>query len=171
MNKLIEHLSGMKQLGLIKGYALGGATALVYYFEPVQTQDIDVFILLSDDKSPLVNLSPIYSYLAENGVSFEKEYVLISGIPVQLLVPYNSLVQEAVITAPLVDFMDTKVHIPTLEYLMAIMVQTGRAKDKARLDELFKFPNLFDVNKFENLLERFSLTEKWLDTKKWITSI
>ena len=52
MKKLLELLKAMRDRGLISEYALGGATALIYYFEPIQTQDIDVFIVLQKQDSP-----------------------------------------------------------------------------------------------------------------------
>ena len=51
---------------------------------------------------------------------------------------------------------------------MAITVQTGRTKDKARLEELFKHPSLFDKAAFESLITRFGLTERWEETKRWL---
>ena len=40
MKNLILYLLELKNQGLISAYALGGATALIYYYEPFQTQDI-----------------------------------------------------------------------------------------------------------------------------------
>jgi hypothetical protein len=168
MNDLILLLNEMKARGLIADYAIGGATALIYYFEPIQTQDIDVFVVLEASGQALVNLSPIYSFLAERGCQPRNEYVVINGIPVQFLVPYNSLVQEAVGTARTVKFGATDCRIPSLEHLMAIMVQTGRAKDKARLEELAQHPALFDTNIFLNLIAKFGLEETWQKIKNQI---
>ncbi len=167
MEELIKHLKELMKRGLIHSYALGGATALIYYFEPVQTQDVDVFICLSDNVSPLINLSPIYSYFVEHGIQSDQEYLLISGIPVQLLVPYNPLVQEAVESAIEVGYHALTVRIPPLEYLMAIMVQTGRPKDKARLYDISQFPELFSLLEFERIIAKFGLTEKWRALKEW----
>jgi hypothetical protein len=161
----------MVRLGLIKSYALGGATALIYYFEPIQTQDIDIFVLLADDKSTLVNLSPIYSFLEEKGARADKEYILISGVPVQFLVPYNVLIEEAVKYSVPVKFREVEIKIPPVEYLMAIMVQTGRGKDKARLEEIFKLPNLFDQILFEKILSKFNLSSKWESIQKWFETV
>jgi hypothetical protein len=158
----------MKRAGLIVDYALGGATALIHYFEPFQTVDVDVFVVLTDRPGTLVNLSPIYSFLESKGAIPRNEYVLIGGIPVQFLVPYNTLVEETVRAAKAVPFADQICRIPPLEYLMAIMVQTSRAKDKARLEELGNFPQLFNRQVFDGLVTKFGLEEKWKKIKSEI---
>ncbi len=168
MNDLIVLLNEMKARGLIGDYAIGGATGLIYYFEPIQTQDIDVFIVLESQGQPLVNLSPIYSFLAERGCEPKQEYVLVSGVPVQFLVPYNALVQDAVATATSVKFGATDCRVLSLEHLMTIMIQTGRTKDKARLEDLGNHPTLFDKSKFQNLIQRFNLEEKWQKMRQQI---
>lgn len=161
MHDLILYLNEMKAKGLVGEYAIGGATALIYYFEPIQTQDIDVFIVLAGQQGILVNLSPIYAFLADRGCEARNEYVFVGGIPVQFLVPYNPLVEEAVAKSRTVLFGDVECRIPTLEHLMAIMVQTGRMKDKARLEELGSFPDLYNKDTFSDIIARFGLQTKW----------
>jgi hypothetical protein len=52
------------------------------------------------------------------------------------------------------------VRVFTAEYLAAVALQTSRAKDKARLLQFFETGAL-DRNKFETIVERHRLTEKW----------
>ncbi len=170
MEKLIAYLNEMLMLGLISGYSLGGATALIYYFEPFQTQDIDVFVLLKKNEGDLINLSPIYSFLRDRGVEANGEYVMIDEVPVQFLVPYNDLVEETVGKARNTNFRSVSVPIPPLEYLMAIMVQTGRPKDRARIEEIMKQKDLFDQSIFENLIEKYNLNQKYDKIKQWLTN-
>ena len=124
-----------------------------------------MFVVLTDQRGSLVNLSPIYSFLQSKGAVHKKEYLIIDNVPVQFLVPYNTLVEESVQAAKTVTFDNLACRIPPLEHLMAIMVQTGRAKDKARLEELGKFPELFDRDVFQQLIIRFGLEEKWTKIK------
>jgi hypothetical protein len=168
MHELIQYLNEMKAKGLIGEYAIGGATALIYYFEPIQTQDVDVFVVLTGEQGVLVNLSPIYSFLAERGCDARNEYLIIKGIPVQFLVPYNPLVEEAVTQSRTVLFGSVECRLPTLEHLMAIMVQTGRMKDKARLEELGNFPDLYNKENFSDIIKRFGLETKWQAIKNQI---
>ena len=134
MDTLVKLLNQLIERGIIKNYAIGGATALIYYCEPVQTQDIDVFVLIQSQIADLINLSPLYEFFQKKGFEAHKEHILINKIPVQFLVPYNDLLTEAVGEAVDVKYGNVKTKILSLEYLMAIMVQTGRIKDKARLE-------------------------------------
>ena len=168
MKQLLELLAEMINLKLIGNYALGGATALIRYFEPVQTQDIDVFIVLSNEENGLVNLSPIYSFLTLKGIEVKGEYFLVGTTPVQLLVPYNALIDEAVENAGVHKFMGCDVRIPSFEHLMAIMVQTGRAKDKARLSEIFEKTELFDSTTLNSILKTHNLEAKFERVKLWM---
>jgi hypothetical protein len=161
MLKLIQLLKEMRELGIIKDYAVGGATALIYYFEPFNTQDIDVFVVLAAKEQVLVNLAPIYDFLRNKKVPIKKEYVLIENIPVQFLVPYNDLLEEAVSQGRLVRYGGRRVRIMSLEYMMAIMVQTGRGKDKVRLEELMQNKIEYPKRQFDDLLKKYGLETKW----------
>ena len=168
MKTLLRYLAEMKQLGIIADYAIGGATVLIYYSEPVQTQDIDVFVVLTKGGNALVNLGPIYGFLKDRGAKVENEYVIIKKTPVQFLVPYNLLVEEAVRSAIEVPFEEVMVRLPTLEYLMSIMVQTCRGKDKARLEDIIHRQDRYNPSEFERILKKFDLIEKWERVQKWI---
>ena len=168
MRTLIKLLNEMKAKGIISDYAIGGATALIHYLEAFETQDIDVFVVLTSRDDVLVNLSPIYTLLEAANVTTTGEYIVIDGTPVQFLVPYNSLVQEAVATAHALRFLDDELRLPQLEYLMAIMVQTGRPKDRARLAEIFESPSLYNEQVFSEMIRRFGLEEKLGRIRRWI---
>ena len=45
MEKVIQVLNRMQADGVIEKYAIGGGIAAIYYLEPYQTDDIDVFVL------------------------------------------------------------------------------------------------------------------------------
>ena len=42
--KVIKRLNRLKEKGVIKDYAIGGAHAVAYYLEPVKTLDLDIFV-------------------------------------------------------------------------------------------------------------------------------
>jgi hypothetical protein len=63
----------MRRSGLIDNYAIGVTTALIHYFEPFQTVDIDVFVVLTDQQGALVNLSPLFSFLKSKGAIPKEE--------------------------------------------------------------------------------------------------
>ena len=58
-----------------------------------------VFVLLPQSKEDLFTLGPLYEILRTRGYSEDGEFVIIEGIPVQFLPPYNPLIEEALAEA------------------------------------------------------------------------
>jgi DNA-binding Lrp family transcriptional regulator len=48
--KVIKRLNRLKETGVIKDYAIGGAHAVAYYLEPVKTLDLDIFVFAESDQ-------------------------------------------------------------------------------------------------------------------------
>jgi hypothetical protein len=135
-----------------------GAT---FYLEPVATLDIDVFVSLQSGKSsPLLSLNPIYDYLLAHGHKADKDYIVISGWPVQFLPPSNALVEEALAQAVETDVEGVRARVMTAEHLTAIALQTGRAKDFARILQFIEGGTL-DADKLDGILRRHGLIAKW----------
>lgn len=88
------------------------------------------------------------------------EYVRIEGWPVQFLPPVSPLVEEALREARLVDVNGVKARVFTAEHLAAIALETGRAKDKARLLQFFE-AKVLDLEGFQRILGRFDLLDRW----------
>lgn len=145
---------------VVENYAIGGAVALLFYAEPANTYDLDVFCLLPMTSSTLVSLAPIYDWLRQQGFSEDKEHVLIHGIPVQFIPAYNDLISEAVAQAQQKTFKGEPVRVVQLEYLLAIMVQTGRAKDRLRVMQVGE-EAIFDAVKLTAILKRYGLASRW----------
>ena len=134
MKATLEVINQMQADGVIGNYAIGGAVGATFYLEPVATLDIDVFVSLQGgDASPLLSLTPIYDYLTTRGHKTEKEYIIIAAWPVQFLPPGNPLVEEALAQALETDLEGVRTRVMTAEHLTAIALQTGRAKDFARI--------------------------------------
>ncbi len=123
----------MRGEGIFESYAIGGGIAALFYIEPLTTFDMDAFVLLAGDPTPLVSLSPIYSWLQERGYEPQGEHVLIEGIPVHFIPAYNPLVVEAVRGAAEKPYGNSMARVLAPEYLMAIMIQSGRPRDRERL--------------------------------------
>lgn len=66
----------------------------------------------------------------------EGEYIVIGGWPVQFLPPTTPLAEEALRNAVETDVQGISVRVCSAEHLAAIALQTGRAKDKVRLQWL-----------------------------------
>lgn len=161
MEHTIEVLNQLEHEGLLKRYAIGGAVAVLFYAEPVLTYDLDVFVVLGFESSTgLVDLAPVYRRLAELGHLPDREAVVIAGIPVQLIPAFNPLVEEAVAQARDVSFGAASTRVFTYEHLIAIMIQTGRLKDRERLASLLD-QRPPDVEILEAILGRHGLLQTW----------
>jgi len=160
MEATLKILNEVVRKGILKTYAIGGGVGAIFYMEPVLTYDLDVFVFLQKEPAGLVTLSPIYEYLRKKGCAVQQEHVLIAGVPVQLIPAYNDLVEEAVREARARRYRRTTTRVLRVEYLLAIMIQTGRPKDKVRVAQLLEEAT---VNRgyLEKVLARHGLREKW----------
>ena len=162
MEAAIRVLNEMVADGIVEAYALGGAMAAVFYVEPVATFDLDVFVLLppAERDHLVVTLEKQNRWLSDRGYRASGEHVMVESVPVQLLPAYNDLVAEAVVSALDRPLGQVTARVCRPEHLMAILVQTGRAKDRARL-QMFLEEAEFDRAALDELLDRFGLRERW----------
>lgn len=151
----------MQADGVIERYAIGGAVGATFYLEPVATLDVDVFISLRPEAgSLLASPQPIFDYLKARGGRIEGEYIVVAGWPVQFLPAASPLVEEALAQAVERDVAGVPARVFTAEHLAAIALQTGRAKDKARLLQFIEAGAL-DPARFQAILPRHGLQEAW----------
>ena len=160
MKRTLEVLSELEQEGVFARYAIGGAMGATFYVEPFLTFDLDVFVLLQPSASGLISLSPIYEALRARGYSEHNECVLIEGVPVQFLPAYNRLLEEALEQAKAIDYENILARVLRAEHLVAIAVQTGRAKDRERV-RTFREQGDIDESYLAEVLRRHGLEEKW----------
>jgi hypothetical protein len=163
MEKALQIIEEITRRGVIKAYAIGGGIAATYYIEPVLTYDLDIFFIPA--KEGLDVLAPIYEYAKERGFSTQAESILIEGFPVQFIPAYNDLVREAVENASTLKYRDVEAKVVTAEYLAAIALQTGRAKDRERVIKLLEEADI-DRTVFDRILESFGLAEKFKKLEK-----
>jgi hypothetical protein len=158
---VITTINQMQADGVIDRYAIGGAVGATFYLEPVATLDVDIFITFRPEPGSLIaNPKPILDYLTARGGTMEGEYIVIGGWPVQFLPPTGPLVEEALAQAVETDVDGTPARVFTAEHLAAIALQTGRAKDKARLLEFIESGAL-DAGRFQAILVRHGLVDDW----------
>ncbi len=67
MEKALIVINEMERESVIERYAIGGAIAATRYIEPIQTYDLDIFVLLSGSSTGLISVSPIYTWLTSRG--------------------------------------------------------------------------------------------------------
>ena len=92
----LQAVHSLKDDGAITDYAIGGATALVFWSEPVATYDLDVFVILSSTGGQLISLAPVYEWAASRGYPAEQEHIIVEGVPVQLIPAHDDLAEEAI---------------------------------------------------------------------------
>jgi len=156
MEKTLRVLNDLERAGVLSRYAICGAMGATFYVEPVLTFDLDVFIVLPGASGGLLTLSPLYEALRARGYQEEKECVNIEGVPVQFLPAYNALVEEALAEAREMMYETTPTRVLRAEHLLAIALQTGRAKDRERVRLLREQASL-DSDYLATLLARHGL--------------
>lgn len=157
MDKTLLVLEEMTRLGIIRAYAIGGGIAATYYIEPVLTYDLDVFFI--PVREGLDELAPLYEFARGRGYVEQAEALVIEGFPVQFIPAYNDLIREAVADAATLKYRDVQAKVIKAEYLVAIALQTGRAKDRERVIRLLD-GGAIDRTVLARILEKHALAGK-----------
>jgi len=161
IKEAIQIINRMEADGVIERYAIGGAVGATFYLEPVATLDVGVFIeFRAEPGSRLVSLEPIFTYLRDRGCTMEGEHIVIAGWPVQFLPANSNLLQEALVAAVEKSVEGTSARVFTAEHIAAIALQTGRAKDKARVLQFIE-ANAVDLGRVREILTRHGLNGNW----------
>lgn len=154
-------INRMEAAGTLDRWAVGGATGATFFLEPLVTEDVDIFVHLKPAPGQfLISLEPIYQFLRAEGARQIGEYLVIGGWPVQFLPLTTPLVEEALEQAIETDAEGVRIRVFTAEYLVAIALETGRAKDKARI-QLFLESGILDLDRLVEILARHGLTARW----------
>ena len=161
IREVFRIVNQMQAEDVIDCYAIGGAVGATFYLEPSATLDVDVFITFQPGEGSLfLDPQPLFDYLKARGGAMEGEHIVIAGWPVQFLPAGTPLVEEALQEAVTKDVNGIPVRVFTAEHLAAIALQTGRAKDKARLLQFIESAAL-DATRFQATLARHGLHEAW----------
>jgi hypothetical protein len=157
----LQTLRQMQSDGVIGKFAIGGAVGATFYLEPFATEDVDVFVMLPRaPNTGLLSLAAVYEYLAAKGCKSEGAHVVIADWPVQFLPVSGELQQEALDTAVQTDVEGVSTWVLTAEHLVAIALQTGRAKDHARIVQFLE-SGAVDRDKLNTILARHGLIQQW----------
>jgi hypothetical protein len=160
---VLTMLDRMKSADVIADYAVGGAMAVSFWTEPVATQDLDVVVTTAGESGHALDpLRRVLEWVRMAGIQFEGEHAIIAGVPVQFLVAWNPLVEEAVARASTVAYDPADPVSPTLRlipptYLVA-MWTVDRAADTPRRrarSAMLREAGLVDETLLESLLTRF----------------
>jgi hypothetical protein len=165
VEKTLQVLNRMEADGVIERYAIGGAIAATFYVEPVSTFDLDIFFTFTEPENKLLSLAPLYEYLAALGYQATGEAVEIEGWPVQFLPAFNPLLEESLAKATAIKFKGTPTRVMRAEHLVAVMLQTGRAKDYSRIIQFLE-EDAVELSLLADVLARHGLTEQWEEFKR-----
>ena len=154
MADALRAANGLVAAGLVEDWALGGALAAIYYVEPFTTYDADIFFI-PKDKGLAAGIPAIYAHLQAQGWQVEREHLLIRGFPVQFLAA-GGLTEEAVRAAEQLDYEGVPAKVFRAEHIVAIAASVGRAKDKARIEQMLQQADL-DKTYLAEVLQRHKL--------------
>jgi len=160
MEETLKVINRMKADRILQDYAIGGAIAAMFYIQPFTTEDLDIFFSVSSTGTALDLLEPIYRYLEKAGYHAEGAMIKIEGWPVQFLPLYSPLIEEAVEHANETVVSGIPVRVMAAEHLVAIMLDTGRPKDYARIASFLEAGSL-DMSRLQDILSRHGLDAKW----------
>jgi hypothetical protein len=161
IKEVIEMINRMQTDGAIERYAIGGAVGATFYLEPVATLDVDVFVEFhTEPGSRIASPEAIFKYLRDRGCTMEGQHVVIAGWPVQFLPTASPLLQEALAKAVEKDVEGISARVFTAEHIVAIALETGRAKDKARVLQFIEAGAL-DLGRLQEILARHGLDGAW----------
>jgi hypothetical protein len=159
LEKAVLVLNQMVSDDVISDYVIGGAMGALFYTEPFETYDLDIFVAFPEDKI-IVTLDPIYDYLKGKGYTVQDEHIMVEGIPVQILPIYDELIFEAATEALPQQVGQQTVRVMRPEHLLAIMTKLSRPKDKIRVHLVLNQADV-DMLLLHEILSRYGLTEKW----------
>lgn len=168
MEETLKVLNRMEREGVIGRYAIGGAIAASYYVEPSVTYDLDVFTII-ESEGLLVDLSGVFSWLAQHGYAPKGGGVLIGDWEVQFLMPGGRLEETALAEAREVVFGETPTRVFSAEHLALIMAKVGRPKDFARLAQ-FVEEEVVTVTELRRLAQQFGLSREWARVESMVES-
>ena len=159
--QVISVINQMEADGVVARYAIGGAVGATFYLEPVATLDVDIFVAFRHQPDQvMISPRPIFDYLTARGGVVEGEYIVLTGWPVQFLPATSPLLEEALAEAVTVDVEGTPARVFTAEHLAAIALQTGRAKDHARLLQFIEAAAI-NAEQFQGPVRRHGLLGGW----------
>ena len=152
-------LNDLQTAGIIESYAVFGAIAQMRYTEPVVTFDLDVLVSLPP-ADHLDLLAGVYEFCARQGYHPAGEAIRVGAWPVQFLPVYNALTREALEYAETSQLEGVPLRVVRADYLAAIALATGRAKDHERILALLDSGAASRAD-LEELARRYGLDEAW----------
>lgn len=162
LTDVADVLHEMKEKGIIGDYAVGGASAVAFYTEPISTKDLDIFFLFDPPQTGLIlSLEPIYTYCREKGFPYNDEFISIGGWLVQFVESgHVPLWKDALANSVRFSFDGVDLNVLPPEHLAAMWATVARPKDILKIQH-FVADEVLQTDKLKDLLTRFDLVETW----------
>lgn len=152
----------MEQLRIIGKYAIAGAVALIFYAEPIDTDDLDLFFLHQTEADKIFSMNIIYEYFHKKGFEISDFTANIGGVRVQLIPSTGPLSDEAIQKARSVILFGVPSRVVEPEYLIALKLAAGRGKDFTHILHLLETSQeKIDQDLLDQLIARFHLKTSW----------
>ena len=159
---VVRVLNDLEAKGYVKSYAIGGGVAAIFYAEPFFTEDIDILILVPEDReNSLDPLRDIYAFLRQCGYHPEGLYVRVEGDLVQFLVASDALFREALENGVKIMFGSSPTRILRAEHLLALMAAAGRPKDFVKMNLVLEGAVDLNYAELDDIIKRHNLTDQW----------
>jgi predicted nucleotidyltransferase len=155
----LEVLNQLEDEGIIQQPTIAGSVALMYYAQPMYTDDLDMFCYLPN-QGILTDLEPIYKRLAELGCTINNMYIRIEGVNVLFMIPETLLEKEAVQNAAAITVSGVKTHVLKYEYALAIKANANRPKDWGHIATSLESAAP-DKNELDSILSKYGLSDRW----------
>lgn len=162
LSEVATVLHDMQEKGIIGKFAVGGASAVAFYTEPIATKDLDIFFVFEPPQTAtILTLEPIYNYCRERGYNYDAEFISIGGWPVQFVESsHEPLWSDALANAVTFSFDGSKINVLPPEHLAAMWANVARAKDLLKIQH-FAENGVLNADKLRQILVKFGLLEIW----------
>lgn len=162
LEAVVSQLNALQTRGLIGEHAIGGAMAFVYWAEPFETKDLDVFAVLPTTAAGLIHLAPIWDDLVAHGGTPEGQFIRFGRLLLDFVPASDGLDEAAIIEAVSVRIGDAMTRVFTPEHAVAIALRTWRGKDREHIDRLIRTGRQpLDLARLGGILQRHGLVERW----------
>ena len=159
MQKVAKLLNAMISEEVISDYAVFGAVAQMRYTEAVATLDADILVAVPDMEQ-LDVLTPLYEFCADRGYHADGESIRVGNWPVQFIPAFDEITRDALQEAEEGDIDGVPLRVVRADYLAAIALSVGRAKDHARVLALLE-NDAVTIQRLEQLCVEYGLSEQW----------
>jgi hypothetical protein len=155
----LEIINQLERESILRQPTIGGSIALMYYTQPMYTDDLDIFCYIPN-QGLIVHLGPIYSRLEELGCTVNNMYVHIKGVDVQFLTPSLPIEIEAIQNTVAITVNGVSTHVLGYEYALAIKANANRPKDWAQIATALE-STAPDKKKLDAILNKYGLSDRW----------